>query len=193
MTSGILGLDISTSTTGYTVLNACDGSLITIGFIKTHNVKCVWDKLEIVNDRFDEIAKLCDSFKVYIEQPLQRFRQGFSSSHTLATLLRYNGIVSYSTLLKFDARPEYIAAVDARRICGVKIRRAKSESERRDPLFAKSQIFDQMLAKYGDLECISWEKTRPTKKNPAGRLKDQCYDMIDSYVIARAAYEMSLS
>jgi hypothetical protein len=33
---------------------------------------------------------------------------------------------------------------------------------------------------------LQWPSTRPTKKNPLGRLRDECFDMVDAYVVAWA-------
>jgi glycerol kinase len=95
----ILGLDISTSITGATVIDE-NGKVI------------------------HKIWELDDTFfikEVYIEQSLQSFRSGFSSAKTLSTLSRFNGVVSWLCYDILKLKPEYIAATSARKKCGIKV------------------------------------------------------------------------
>ena len=102
----ILGLDISTSITGATVLD--DSGKI------------------IYNDAWDT-----RKFKhIFVEQSLQSFRSGFSSAKTLSTLSRFNGIVSWMAFNIFSIKPEYISASSARKACGIKVLRGENAKKK---------------------------------------------------------------
>ena len=96
----ILALDISTSISGYTILKE-DGTVAEIGswdlrnknqwtdlFCKASKIKY---ELAIINKRF-EIKN------VFIEPALNMFMMGKSSAHTISTLIKFNGIISWISL-----------------------------------------------------------------------------------------------
>jgi hypothetical protein len=183
----ILGLDISTAVTGYTVLNSDTGDLIAIDYIDTKS-KSFWESTNEIRNRLQALLALGTYKDVFIEESLQQFRSGFSSAHTLSTLAKMNGIVSYIVLTMFGIEPKYISSANARSKCGIKLIRASTSEEKKDPRFTKKQIFDHVLATRSELKGLHWPTTKSTPKNPLGRLQDQCFDMIDSYVIAYSGY-----
>ena len=82
----ILGLDISTSITGVTVLDG-DGNIVHNDAWDTRKYKNFFKKVEYVEQRLTELCNNCDGIeRIYIEQSLQSFRSGFSSAKTLSTL-----------------------------------------------------------------------------------------------------------
>ena len=83
----ILGLDISTSITGWTVADFT-GNVIEYGAWDTRKYKDFFDKAEAVSKGVTEIhIQYGGKIKhVYIEQSLQTFRSGFSSAKTLSSL-----------------------------------------------------------------------------------------------------------
>ena len=113
----ILGLDISTSITGYTILDD-EGSVIEIGHIDLRKQKDFFDKARACQERFQELDRQSKSWikKIYIEQSLQSFRSGFSSAQTLSLLSRFNGVLSWICSEIFDTDPEYLAAASARKL-----------------------------------------------------------------------------
>ena len=90
----ILGLDISTSITGYTILDY-GGNILACNHIDLRKEKNFFKKIQIVNSRLENIVEEYDVESVYIEQSLQSFRSGFSSAQTLSLLSKINGIVSW--------------------------------------------------------------------------------------------------
>ena len=111
--------------------------------------------------------------RVVLEEPLMGFRQGMSSAHTISTLMRFNGIVSYLAREAFHVEPEYIGSAHARKLCGVKLKRTSIGGPQ------KEQVFKHMAEH--DLQHVVW----PLKKN--GKTVDWSRDACDAYVIARAA------
>jgi len=165
----ILGLDISTSITGYTVIKL-QGEVVEYGAWDTRKYKDFFEKAEAVRKGVTEIHRKYDGQiqHVYVEQSLQTFRSGFSSAKTLSSLSRFNGIVSWLVYDLFQIKPEYIAATSARRICGIKIPRG----EKAKPVVLKFLLDNE--------PGFVIEYTRYGNPKPAS------YDMADSIVVARA-------
>tara|TARA_B100000073_G_C23633357_1_gene533480 strand:+ start:72 stop:599 length:528 start_codon:yes stop_codon:yes gene_type:complete len=164
----ILGLDISTSITGYTIVD--NGKIILNGAWDTRKYKNFFDKVVHVKDGLDKIRKEYGTriTAVYIEQSLQSFRSGFSSAKTLSTLSRFNGIVSWLVFDQYGIQPEYIAATSARKLCGIKVSRGQK---------AKQVVLNFLL---DNEPSFVIEYTRN------GNPKPESYDKADSIVIARA-------
>ena len=164
----ILGLDVSTSITGYTLL---DGDKIVLnGAWDTRKYKDFFEKVKHVKAGLEEIYEQYGKRigAVYIEQSLQSFRSGFSSAKTLSTLSRFNGIVSWIVFDQYKIKPEYLAATSARKLCGIKIPRGQK---------AKAVVLDYLLK---NEPSFIIEYTRH------GNPKPDSYDRADSIVIARA-------
>ena len=169
----LLGLDISTSITGATILDK-DGEIVYNEAWDTRKFKNMFSKASFIKD------KLLDAFEhsldnntaiesIFIEQNLQSFRSGFSSAKTLSTLSRFNGIVSWMCYDSLDMQPEYIAAPTARKLAGLKIPRGTK---------AKEVVL-------GHVEEMGWLEIEYTKH---GNPKPQFYDRADSIIIAKAGY-----
>jgi Holliday junction resolvasome RuvABC endonuclease subunit len=116
----ILGLDISTSITGYTVLNY-EGNILACNHIDLRKEKDFFKKIQIVNAQLEVVNDEYDIEQVYIEQSLQSFRSGFSSAQTLSLLSKINGIISWVCYNMFYGEPKYLAATSARKLCGIKV------------------------------------------------------------------------
>jgi len=168
----ILGLDISTSITGATVLNEAGDVVYCVAW-DMRNKKyfpSLFDKGQFIKDRIYEIEDWYHIDAVYIEQSLQSFRSGFSSAKTLSILSRFNGIVSWLCYSIFNLIPEYIAATSARKKCGIQIPRGSKAKE--------------IVVKYvvDNVPNVLIEYTKHGNPRP------QCYDKADSWVIARAGW-----
>ena len=164
-----LGLDISTSITGATVIQ--DGKIIKSTFWDTRNKNkfaTIYDKAKFVKFQLEDLAFDHNITSIYIEQSLHSFRSGFSSAQTLSTLSRFNGIVSWICWELFGIQPEMIAATSARKQAGVGIKRGDN---------AKEKVLQFVIDKYPDIE-IQYTKH--------GNPKPGTLDMCDSIVIALA-------
>ena len=168
----ILGLDISTSITGATVIDD-DGNVIYNEAWDFRNKKY----FPTLFEKATEISELLKALKeeyafdsIYVEQSLQSFRSGFSSAKTLSTLSRFNGIVSWLCYQLFDVKPEYIAATSARKKCGIKIPKGVK---------AKQVVIQYIL---DNVPSVRIEYTKH------GNPKPHCFDKADSWVVAKAGY-----
>tara|TARA_R100000008_G_scaffold85103_1_gene74174 strand:+ start:1815 stop:2345 length:531 start_codon:yes stop_codon:yes gene_type:complete len=168
----ILGLDISTSITGATVLDAA-GEVVFCTAWDMRNKRyfpTLFDKSDFMRDRVEELGDMFNIEFVYIEQSLQSFRSGFSSAKTLSTLSRFNGIVSWLCYSKLNIIPEYIAATSARKKCGITIPKGTK---------AKEVVIKYVVDNVPSVSIIYTRNGNP---------KPECYDKADSWVVAKAGY-----
>ncbi len=169
----ILGLDISTSITGATVIDE-DGTIQFCEAWDTRNKNkfpTLYHKADFVKNNLKELDKRFDIGYIYIEQSLQSFRSGFSSAKTLSTLSRFNGIVSWSCWNIFETEPQMLAATSARKSVGVPIKRGDNAKQKvLQFLLDNEPAFVILYTKYG---------------NP----KPEEYDRADSIIIAKAGLE----
>ena len=165
----ILGLDISTSITGATLIE--DGKILETAFWDTRNKKhfpTIYHKAHHIKTKLQEFRDKHKFDYIYVEQSLHSFRSGFSSAQTLSTLSRFNGIVSWLCWDLFQIQPEMIAATSARKQAGVGIKRGDN---------AKEKVLEFIIDKYPNIE-IQYTKH--------GNPKPGTLDMCDSIVIALA-------
>ena len=165
----ILGLDISTSITGYTVLDY-GGNILACDHIDLRKEKNLFRKVQIIRKQLEELEGDYPIERVYIEQSLQSFRSGFSSAQTLSLLSKINGIVSWLCYNLFYGEPQYLAATSARKLCGIKIPRGQK---------AKAVSLQFVIDNVPGFEV---EYTRHGNPRPGYA------DRSDSYVIARAGW-----
>jgi len=166
----VLGLDVSTSITGATVLDS-SGNVLKSEFWDTRNknkFKSLYEKGASIRDRLLQINKNFKITEVFIEQSLQSFRSGFSSAKTLSTLSRFNGIISWMCFDIFEVNPQMIAASSARKKAGLKIKRGEN---------AKEKVLNFVVDKYPEVR-IEYTKH--------GNPKPGTYDLCDSLIIAKA-------
>lgn len=165
----ILGLDISTSITGVTVIDY-DGNVLLNEAWNFKNCKTFFEKVKLADDKLAEIyarTDLCIE-RVCVEQSLQAFRPGYSSAKTLLTLAKFNGILSWLVYQTFGIEATYIAATSARKTCGITVAKGTK---------AKEAVMQHML----DNE--PWFVIQYTNN---GNPKPEYFDMADSFVIAKA-------
>lgn len=165
----ILGLDISTSITGYTVLDNT-GKPVLCEHVDLTKSEGLFDKANLICHKLKTIFSQYSIEQVWIEESLQMFSMGKSSAKTLATLTKFNGVVSWIVFDKFLVRPQYIAAVSARKLCGVKLEKDKR---------GKECVMEHIVANE------TWFQIDYTK---TGKIKPYIYDRADSFIIARAGY-----
>ena len=172
----ILGLDISTSIIGITILNK-DGIIIHTEALDLRNKNHypdVYKKYERVYSYLLEL-KLDYNYNfshIFIEQSLQMFRSGFSSAKTLSTLSSFNWVVSYLCYRELKKKPEHLSAASARKACGISIPKGKKAKE----------VVVQFLLDNEPKFVVEYTKS--------GNLKPKYYDIADSIVIAKAGWEL---
>ena len=183
----VLGIDISTSITGFAVV--ADGQLVYYDSIDLRKQKNVFDKTIAIKEKILDLYEMYQLNNddnrdwggskfpiqhIYIEQPFTFFNSGGSSAKTMATLQKFNGIVSWIVYEIFEIKPEYIGASAARKLAGIKVPRGQK---------AKQVVLEHLL------------ETEPAFKveyTRHGNPKPESYDRADAIVIARAGYKTEL-
>jgi len=180
----ILGIDVSTSITGFAVIG--DGQLLHYSSIDLRKYKNTFKKAEVLKEH---IIDFFENYQleqedpqgwgesnypikhIYIEQPFTFFNSGGSSAKTMATLQKFNGIVSWLVYELFEIEPKYITATSARKLAGIKVPRGQK---------AKQVVLQHLL------------DTEPAFKieyTKYGNPKPESYDKADAIVIAKAGFE----
>ena len=179
----ILGIDISTSITGFAVVG--DDQLLHYSSVDLRKHKGIFNKANALKEYLDDLFENYQLDQedtwgqsthpiecIYIEQPLHMFMKGKSSAKTLSSLMSFNGVVSWLVYELFDMEPKYIAATSARKQCGIKIpRRHKAKEVVLEHLLKNEPAFKIEYTKFG---------------NP----KPESFDRADAIVIAKAGYKI---
>jgi hypothetical protein len=174
----VLGLDVSTAVTGYTLLRKTEGrnELLRAGAIELSRLPDVYSKAERVAAVLGELFTAYSIDKVVIEEPLQRFTRGLSSANTIASLLRFNGIVCYLSQKVIGIPPQLVSVNVARNAFGIKIPRGCTNGK---------EIVTGWVTARSEFAGYEW----PTKVMRGGPRRGQtvtdttCYDIADSAVM----------
>jgi hypothetical protein len=164
----ILGLDISTSITGYAILDL-SGKIQEIGSWDMRNKNLfpdLFSKSLFIKKSLHEMDYPIDH--IYIEPALNMFMMGKSSSHTISTLIKFNGITSWMCFEEFGVQPQFIPAISARKKCGITIKRGQKAKE--------------IVMKY----FLDNEPNFRVEYTKHGNPKPKYYDQADALVMARA-------
>ena len=164
----ILGLDISSSITGFALVDGDTKDLILCDHIDLRKKKCVFEKAEYVKDYLTQIKTSAKITHIYIEQPFTFFNSGGSSAKTMAVLQKFNGIVSWLCWDLFQIKPIYIGATQARKTYGIKVPRGQK---------AKPVVLEHVSKA---------EETFKVEYTRHGNPKAYLYDRADAIVIAKA-------
>ena len=181
----ILGLDVSTKTIGVS-LSEIGGQLLELTHISPKAKPQPASKTEELMKKADIFSVFVDKYVgmnikyVVIEEPLLRS----NNIYTVATLLRFNGIVSKMIYDKLKVVPEYISTYEARKNAFPELMQLNAKGD-------KVVLFGG-YAKDVDKKAIIWEKVAAREpnivwlKDKKGKLKQEVYDTSDAYCVALA-------
>ena len=166
----ILGLDISTVCTGIAILDN-DGKLVLTDFAASDSKDLdLFDKTKLQLSIINEIIEKYDITHIFIESPLQKFRPGSSSAHTIAVLLKVNYAVSWVLYATYGIKAEFLSRSSARvGVCGTKKRGEKDKKICLDWCILNEPLFSLTMG-------------------PRGGIKPFNYDKADAIIIARAGF-----
>tara|TARA_R110000824_G_scaffold355729_3_gene542935 strand:+ start:39 stop:593 length:555 start_codon:yes stop_codon:yes gene_type:complete len=173
----ILGLDVSTSKVGLSIINY-DGKLLECQVVKLDSKQPLEDRcleLERVINKYNVLNYINNHTvpynikEVYIEQAFIMFSGGKTTAMTMSKLQRFNGMCSFMVRRLFGFNPVLIAANRARSINGIKIKRGEN---------TKKKVIEWVAAKYPKDFLV--ELTR------YGNPKSGTDDMADAVVVALA-------
>jgi len=176
----VLGVDISTSITGFAVVT--DNVLVYYDSIDLRKHKGFFAKTIAIKEKLMDIYEMYQLNNddrlvgdspfpiehIYIEQSLHMFMGGKSSAKTLSTLTRFNGVVAWLLFELFEIEPEFIGASTARKTVGIRVPRGEK---------AKKVVLKHLLDN---------EPTFKIQYTSQGNPKPESYDRADAIIIARA-------
>jgi len=176
----ILGVDISTSITGFAIVT--DNVLVYYDSIDLRKHKGFFAKTIAIKEKLMDIYEMYQLNNedrspgnsefpiehIYIEQSLHMFMGGKSSAKTLSTLTRFNGVVAWLLFELFEIEPEFIGASTARKTVGIRVPRGEKAK--------------QVVLKY----LLDNEPTFKVQYTHKGNPKPESFDRADAIIIARA-------
>jgi len=194
----ILGLDISTKTIGIAVFKDLGdkGKLLLLHHV-TPKVK---PKPE---SKMEELIKKADIFdneflneyinagigKVIIEEPLLRS----NNVNTVATLLRFNGMLSRAVYAKLGVVPDFISSYDARAYGFPELKAIRTHNKKGEA-YTEKQLKKNKPVLFGaypwdvDKKEVVWDKVVELEpqiawlRDKKGKLKKENFDMTDAYI-----------
>jgi len=198
----ILGLDISTKTIGIALFeNLGDSGKLKLLHHVSPNIKPKpKDKLQELCEKarvFEEefLNKYADVgiTRVIIEEPLLRS----NNVNTVATLLRFNGMLSRSVYDTLGIIPEFISSYDSRKYAFPELMEIRRFNKKNEP-YSEKEISKKNPVLFGgynwdiDKKVIVWEKVADLEPQvtwlytKTKTLKKENYDMTDAYCCVRA-------
>ena len=171
----VLSLDISTSITGYAIIDE-NGKVHANGSIDLRKEKSFVKKVQLARNTIMKDAYTHKPNVVAVEENLQGFRRGFSSAATLNTLARFNGALSFAMASFLDVPLVNISVSNIRKTLGMKLKRD----------------IDMILEESN--QSIQWE-TRVLKSGPRkGQcvLCDDTYDRVDAIAVGLAYLKIGI-
>ena len=166
----ILGLDISTSITGVSIVDRNNELIYCEAWRTDKKDLSHYEKLDIIRDKVCFLKSQYPIEQIYAEAPLGMFAAGRSSAQVISKIQRFNGVVCWILREVFDLEPKYINASTARKMCGIKIKRGQK---------AKAIVLEHIIENEKDFKAEYTKKGNPVKG---------IYDKADSLVIAKAGH-----
>lgn len=179
-----LGLDISTSCTGWALCEVDDSTVLKVelGHIPLTQHRDLISKSLHVERALCELHSRHNIDEVYIEENMQAFHPGGSSAQTIVKLAKFNGIVTYLCHHVTGKVPVDINVNWARRSLGIKLLREKDCG-----IPTKEQVF-RWVHDHPNMIGYSWPyktlSSGPRKGTQV--LETYVYDMTDAFVVVMA-------
>ena len=194
----LLSLDVSTSTIGIALFEnlGTRGELKVLEYVSPKikplpetKMEELFKKVEIFESEYLIKMKHLGITKVVIEEPLLQS----NNVYTIATLLRFNGIISKAVYDTLGVVPDFISSYDARKYAFPELMQVRRFKKDGTPLLEK-QILKNTPVLFGsypfdvDKKYVLWEKVAELepqvswffdKKN---KLKKESFDCSDAYV-----------
>lgn len=166
----IIGWDISTKCIGWCILND-DGTFVDVDYIWLQKLGDEYDKLERFIEFLDKLSLPSKGLKIFVEAPLKRS----NNQHVVNILQRWNGFCCAALYQRFGVKPVLIPERDVRKLNGIIVPKGTTGVN-------KKKYVLQCVQELGIIPEEKWKYKR------TGTPKDFCFDMSDSYWVAKAGY-----
>ena len=198
----VLGLDVSTKTIGIALFEdfGNHGALRLLHHVtpvvkpKPENkMQELFEKAKIFEDEFLEKYKEIGITRVVIEEPLLRS----NNVNTVATLLRFNGIISRAVYDILGIIPEYISSYDSRAKAYPELMQIRKFNKKGEH-YNEKELQKSKPVLFGDYDyeidkkMVIWEKVSELEPqivwlvDKKQKLKKENFDMTDAYTCIRA-------
>ena len=195
--SRILGLDVSTKTIGISLFEdkGESGNLQMLTHITPKvkpkpkdNIELLIKKAQIFQFEFLEKYSDIDISRVIIEEPLVRS----NNVNTVATLLRFNGMICRSVYEVLNLVPEFISSYDARKFAFPELMDIRKLNKKGEP-YSEKELERKQPVLFGghpydvDKKQVIWEKVNEREPqivwvyDKHQRLSKENFDMTDAY------------
>lgn len=177
----ILGLDISTTTTGICLLEKINNktfNLLYMNYVDLSDQNSLYEKAQLVKNELIKIKEKYTINSISVEESLQKFSMGFSSAKTLSLLTKFNGIICYICQDLFNVEINYHNVLHVRSKLGIKLNKEKKNSK-------KIKVLEHIKS-YKEFSSFVWpEKVIQSGKNKGQtKILEQSYDMADAAMMA---------
>ena len=199
-----LGLDVSSKTIGIAVFDIATKKLIMLKHVSPvvkplpdSNMEVLFKKANIFREEFLNVYHDFGITKVVIEEPLLRS----NNVNTVATLLRFNGMVARDVYEILGVVPEFISSYDSRKYAYPELMSVRTHKKKDNTPLSDKEIAKNKPVLFGayddkvDKKMVVWEKVADLepqiewfydKKN---KLKNENFDMTDAYTCIRAVMQ----
>lgn len=152
------------------------------------NIELLIKKAQIFQFEFLEKYSDIDISRVIIEEPLVRS----NNVNTVATLLRFNGMICRSVYEVLNLVPEFISSYDARKFAFPELMEIRTTNKKGEP-YSEKEIEKKQPVLFGghpfdvDKKQIIWEKVNEREPqivwvyDKHQRLSKENFDMTDAY------------
>ena len=124
-----LGLDISTSKIGFSIIDD-NRSLIECGVWKYKPDTPLEEKTQLFTEELKSLRSKYEIKKTFVEQPFIAFSGGRTTAVTMAKLQRFNGMCCYGIFCVFGSCPELLSANETRKAVGIKRKRGEDTKKK---------------------------------------------------------------
>ena len=154
----------------------------------TDHIELLIKKVQIFEAEFLEKYSDIDITRVFIEEPLLRS----NNVNTVATLLRFNGMICKSVYEVLNVIPEFISSYDARKyafpdLMGIRKTKKNGETYNEKEISKKSPVLFGEYPYDIDKKRVIWEKVNEKEPqivwlyNKFQKLSKENFDMTDAY------------
>lgn len=169
----ILGIDVSTTKIGWSIIDLETKELINSGVFKTDSKEGLEERgISFRENVLKPIKTLHNITIIRIEEPFSMFSGGKTTANTMSSLQRFNGMISILVYDLFSIKPELVGARVARSRAGIKVPKGED---------AKKIVTEWVQNKYSNF------KVEYTKH---GNPKPGTDDEADAIVIAYSHFDV---
>jgi len=171
--SYILGLDVSTFCTGFSIWDLEKDKLSKSGFISLKNLNSWHEKVDEVSSVLEDIKKNTNKITyIAIEDILQKFIAGKSNIKTIITLAGFNYVIQRKCYEIYNITPVLYNVLRARNLADCSVPRG---------IKAKNFILRRVCELHPDVKNeLPLMKTKP-------EFAKEAFDVADAIVVSRAA------